>query len=249
MTNEGVGDWVYAIFRADHSGDRTVGLRGVAGEPIRTVLGRDLAAAVGTVSLEDRDWSAAKARAHNDVVSAIGRSGSVIPVRMATIYRDDLRVCQLLLKEQEDIELALRRMSGREEIGVKAYSDPKSVAIQGDSIQLRSAESRSRTANLLRRRRLLASHAEAYRLATEEADRVHAVLLRCSVDGKLKPPPNNRSTGEQLTVLSGAYLVDGGMVNLFKETVSDLEQSTARIRLEVTGPWPPYSFAEDLVAI
>jgi hypothetical protein len=250
MTAEDVGVWVYAILRADRAAERTVGLRGVAGEPIRVVLGRDLAAAVGTVSLEDRNWSAAKARAHNAVVSAIGRSGSVIPVRMATIYRDDWRVCQLLLNEHEDIELALRRVSGREELGVKAFADPKSVAIQGDSIQLRSAESRSRTAGLLRRRRLLASHEEAHRLATAEADRVHAVLMRCAVDGKLKPPPDDSVSGkDEQTVLSGAYLVDGDVVDRFKETVTALERSTARIRLEVTGPWPPYSFAEDLVPI
>ena len=50
-------------------------------------------------------------------------------------------------------------------------------------------------------------------------------------------------------MLNGSYLVDGDVVALFMETVTALERSTARIRLEVTGPWPPYSFAEDLVAI
>lgn len=247
---EATGVWVYAILRADQAADCTAGLRGVAGEPIRVVFGRDLAAAVGTVSVEDRGWSAAKARAHYAVVSAIGRNGTVIPVRMATIYRDDWRVCQLLLNEHEDIELALRRMAGREELTVKAYADPKSVAIRGDSIQLQSAEGRSRTAGLLRRRRPLASHEAAYQLAAEEADRVHAVLLHCAVDGKLKPPPAESvsGTGEQ-AVLSGAYLVDGDVVDLFMEAFTALERSTARIRLEVTGPRPPYSFAEDLLAL
>jgi hypothetical protein len=247
---EDLGVWVYAILRADQAADRAAGLRGVAEEPIRVVFGRDLAAAVGTVGVEDRGWSVAKAQAHNAVVSSIGRSGTVIPVRMATIYRDDWRVCQLLLNEHEDIELALSRVSGREELGVKAYADPKSVALKGDSIQLQSAEGRSRTAGLLRRRRLLASHEAAYRLAAEEADRVHAVLLHCAVDGKLKPPPAQSvsSTGEQ-TVLSGEYLVDGDVVDQFMETFTALERSTARIRLEVSGPRPPYSFAEDLLAI
>lgn len=247
---EGAGVWVYAILSADQAADRTAGLRGVAAEPIRVVFGRDLAAAVGTVSVEDRGWSLAKAQAHNAVVSAIGRSGTVIPVRMATIYRDDWRVCQLLLNEHEDIELALRRVSGREELSVKAYADPKSIAIKGDSIQLQSVESRSRTASLLRRRRPLASHEAAYLLAAEEADRVHAVLLHCAVDGKLKPTSDHSSSGtDEQTVLSGAYLVDGDVVDLFMETLAALERSTARIRLEVSGPRPPYSFAEDLVAI
>jgi hypothetical protein len=43
--------------------------------------------------------------------------------------------------------------------------------------------------------------------------------------------------------------VDSDAVGLFMETSAALEKSTATITLEVTGPWPPYSFAEDLVAI
>jgi hypothetical protein len=55
-------------------------------------------------------------------------------------------------------------------------------------------------------------------------------------------------TGES-AVLGGEYLVDGDVVEQFMETFPALERSTARIRLEVSGPRPPYSFAEDLLAI
>jgi Gas vesicle synthesis protein GvpL/GvpF len=39
------------------------------------------------------------------------------------------------------------------------------------------------------------------------------------------------------------------VVGEFMETVATLDRSTPRIRLEVPGPWPPYSFVEDLIAI
>ena len=261
MTAEDLGVWIYAIARANQLHDRTGELRGVAGEPVRTVLGGELAAAVGTVSLDefrgeglrrnfkDPDWFAATARAHNAVVSAVRGPAPVIPVRMATIYRDDWRVCRFLLKEQEEIEAALRRVSGREELGVKAYADPKNLAIQGDLIHAQDAETSAR-GYLSRRRRQLASRQQGYRLAAAEADRVHAALLRCAVDGKRKAPTDQSAPGSgDWTVFNGTYLVDGDVVELFMEAVARLERSTARIRLEVTGPWPPYSFAEDLVAI
>ena len=229
---------------------------------MRAVGGGELAAVVGTVKLDDfrgaglrRNFAdatafAPKARAHNAVVSAFRRGGPVIPVRLGTIYRDDRRVCQLLLNEHEDMMTALRRVSGREELGVKAYVDPKSLAIQGDLIRSDATDGLTRVPHLWRRRRQLAAQDEGYRLATAEADRVHAVLLRCAVDGKRKQPidedPSNRGPW---TLLNGSYLVDGDVVELFLETVTALERSTARIRLEVTGPWPPYSFAEDLIAI
>jgi hypothetical protein len=260
MTVEDVGVWVYAIARADGAADRTTGLRGVAEEPVRTVFGRDLVAAVGTVSLdefgaprltpnlEDRDWLAAKARAHNAVVSAIG--GAVVPVRMATIYRDDWRVCQLLLKEQDDIEMALRRVSGRQELNVTANFDPKPQAIQDNSICSQSADSLRRVGSLLRRRRQLAAQQRAYRLAAADVDKVHAALMRSAVDAKRTPVGDPRpAESDPWTVFSGTYLVEGHAVDQFMETATALEQSTARIRLEVRGPWPPYSFASDLVAI
>jgi hypothetical protein len=261
MTAEDVGVWVYALARADRTEARTAGLHGVADEPVRAVLGGDLAAAVGTVRLDDFrgaglrrnfddvDLFAARARAHNAVVSEVRRGGPVIPIRPATIYRDDFRVCQLLLNEHEVIDTALRRVSGREELAVKVYTDPKSLALQGDLIHSPAAESLSRTAYMLRRRRQLTAQHEGLRLAAAEADRVHAVLLRCAVDAKRKQPNERPSGHGPWTVSNGSYLVEGDAVELFMETVSALERSTARVRLEVTGPWPPYSFAEDLVAI
>jgi len=262
MADEDLGVWVYAITRAVCAEKHTADLRGVADEPVRAVLGGGLAAVVGTVGLDefrgeglarnfnDADWFAANARAHNAVVSAVRGGGPVLPVRPATIYRDDRRVCQLLLNEHDDIDMALRRMSGRDELGVKAYADPKSLAIQGDLIHSASTAGLSPAAHLLRRRRQLAAQHEGYQLAAAEADRIHAVLLRCAVDGKRKSPVDDNPSGKgPWTVLDGSYLVDGDVVGLFMETITALEKSTARITIEVTGPWPPYSFAEDLIAI
>jgi len=117
---------------------------------------------------------------------------------------------------------------------VKVYADPKSMAVHGD----------------LRRRRQLASQYEGYLMAVAEADRIHTALMRCAVAGKRKPSANGgaEATGPS-TILNGSYLVDGDGVEQFVETITALERSTARIKLEVTGPWPPYSFAEDMIAI
>jgi hypothetical protein len=79
---------------------------------------------------------------------------------------------------------------------------------------------------------------------------VHAVLSRCAVEGKRKSSVQDTPTGKgPWTILNGSYLVDGDAVSVFMETIAALERSTARIKLEVTGPWPPYTFAEDLIAM
>ncbi len=259
MTVEGDGLWLYAILGDDSADDRLAGLRGVADEPVRTVTAEDLAAAVGTVNLhefgqdalrrnlEDLDWVAAKARAHDAVITAIARSGPVIPVRMATVYVDNRRVEQLLKSRHGDFNHALRRVAGREELGVKAYADPKGLAAQDDPVD---GNSRSGTAYLLRRRRELASQEEAFRVASQEADRIHTALMRHAVDGKRKPATDRALSGrDEWTVLNGTYLVDEDVVESIPgDRCRPRLGQRRRITLEITGPWPPYSFAGDLVA-
>jgi hypothetical protein len=253
------GVWVYAVTHGDSAESRVTGLRGVADEAVHVVVADDLAAVVGVVSLaeygqealrrnlEDLDWVAQNARAHDAVISAIARSGAVIPVRMATVYLDDERVRELLQNRRQDFAATLSRLSGRAEVGVKVYADPSRLAMP-DAEQRDHAAS-SGTSYLMRRRRELASREEAYRVAAVEADRIHTTLMRHAVDGKRKPPPDRSLSGRnELTVLNGTYLVDSDAVGYFRETVVALAMSTGRLSMETTGPWPPYSFAGEPVA-
>ncbi|OBI98664.1 GvpL/GvpF family gas vesicle protein [Mycobacterium sp. 1465703.0] len=256
MSTDGVGVWAYAVIQADSADDRVAGLQGVAGEPVRALATASLAAAVGTVrlgefgeealrrNLEDLDWLAAKARAHDGVISAIARSGPVIPVRMATLYLNDSRVEQLLQDRRDDFHAALNLVTGRDELGVKAYADPKKLAGQDPQ----DPGSRSGTAYLLRRRREIASQEQAYRVAAAAAERIHAALLAHAVDGKRKPASDRSLSGRDAwTVLNGTYLVDSSSVADFRAAVAAVAEQSPGIELEITGPWPPYSFAGDVV--
>jgi hypothetical protein len=252
------GLWLYAVIRGQ-PGDRVSGLRGVGGEPVRVVTADELAAVVGAVgldefgrdalrrNLEDLDWVAQKARAHDAVITAVARFGPVIPVRMATVYLDDGRVRTLLKNRREDFETTLCRLSGRDELGVKVFADATALRIQNG--QEDGDGPLTGTAYLMRRKRELASREEAYRAAALEADRIHATLMHYAVDGKRRPPPDRSLSGkDEVTVLNGTYLVDSDAVQLFRETVAALSKSTGRLSLEMTGPWPPYSFAGEPVA-
>src|SRR5690349_13812840 len=118
MSSDDVAVWLYAVIRGE-AVDRIGGLLGVDGETVRRVDGNDLSAIVGTVhleefgeealrrNLENLDWLAVKARAHDAVISAIARSGPVLPVRMATVYLDDERVEELLTTRCQDFIAAL----------------------------------------------------------------------------------------------------------------------------------------------
>ncbi|MEO3760020.1 GvpL/GvpF family gas vesicle protein [Mycobacterium sp. B14F4] len=257
MSADGV--WVYAVLGRSRAAVRVAGLHGVADEPLHVVTAGDLAAVVGAVkleeygqealrrNLEDLDWVASKARAHDAVITAVARFGSAIPVRMATVYLNDARVRELLNDRRPEFLATLSRLSGRAEVGVKVYADPKR-SIRPDS-EPTAAETGTGTAYLLRRRQQLASREEAYQAAAAEAERIHGALMRYAVDGKRKPPPDRSLSGRaEMMVLNGTYLVESDAVALFREAAAALVNSTENLTLETTGPWPPYSFAGESVA-
>lgn len=256
MSSEATGVWLYAIVVRDGADERVRGLRGVADEPVRAVEGGDLAAVVGTVpladfgqdalrrNLEDLDWLAAKAWAHDAVITAVARSGPVIPVRMTTVYLTHDRVGDLLTGRRAEFHAALARVTGRVELGVRACADTKALVPQEDPVTERSG-----TAYLLRRKRALEHRELAHGAAAAAAERIHTLLLRCATDGKRKPVADNRlSERARWTVLNGTYLVDDVRVAEFRALVDELARDTAGIELEITGPWPPYSFAGDVVS-
>ncbi len=259
MPTEGV--WAYAVVSGEGAANRFDRLRGVAGEPVRAVSGSDVTAVVGTVgldefgeealrrNLEDLDWLAATARAHDAVISALAGGGPVVPLRMATVFLDDGRVRQLLEARHDDFVAALDQVTAREELGVKAYADPKVLTGEDESGH-RPGEKLMGAAYLMRRRRALASQDDAFRIAAAHAERIHAGLLEHAVDGKRRPASDRRLSGRDgWTVLNGTYLVEKDRVDAFRAAVATIDRNTPGIELEITGPWPPYSFAGDVVGL
>jgi hypothetical protein len=261
MSTDGVAVWLYAVIRGEIVVDHIAGLTGVDGERVRHLDGGDLSAIVGTVhldefgeaalrrNLENLDWLSVTARAHDAVISAIARSGPVLPVRMATVYLDDERVKQLLETRRQDFLAALDRVTGRDELGVKAHADLAALMAGSSSVQQPAGERPSGTAYLMKRRQELTSQDRAHSAAAAEAERLHAALLQHAVDGKQKPPGDSALTGKRAwTVLNGTYLVDRDRVEAFRAAVVALQKTTAGVELEITGPWPPYSFTGDVVS-
>jgi Gas vesicle synthesis protein GvpL/GvpF len=85
----------------------------------------------------------------------------------------------------------------------------------------------------------------ADRLAVTVAEEVHARLQDWASDAVLSPPQNRDLSGhEGEMLLNGAYLVETPKVGRLRELVGELQERhrALGIRLELTGPWPPYNF-------
>jgi hypothetical protein len=99
-------------------------------------------------------------------------------------------------------------------------------------------------AYLRRRREQISGQEEARRATLEAARAVHAELSRLAAQTRLHPPqaPQLSGNSDQM-ILNAAYLLDGERRGELAALVTALAEQHPSLRLELTGPWPPYSFA------
>ncbi|KAB2371737.1 GvpL/GvpF family gas vesicle protein [Actinomadura montaniterrae] len=238
------------------------GVAGVGGAPVRTVPSGTLTALVSTVpleeygeaalreNLEDLAWLEATARAHHDVVDLAAHAAPTAPVRIATLYRDDARVAQVLAEQGEAFARALDRVAGRAEWGIKAYAhrealepaeppEPESAPAPG------AGSAGAGTAYLRRRQDERRRRADAGRKVGEQAAAIHDRLAELAVAARHHPPQDPKLSGRAgVQILNAAYLLEEGDAAAFAEAARAAGERCPGIEVEVTGPWPPYSFID-----
>ncbi|WP_433338649.1 GvpL/GvpF family gas vesicle protein [Spirillospora sp. CA-294931] len=261
MTDQAV--YMYAVAR-DLDPGVLAGVTGVAGEPVRAVADGRLSALVGTVptgeygedalraNLEDLAWLEATARAHHDVVDRAAHVAATAPVRIATLYRDDARVAALLAERHEQFDRVLAGVTGRSEWGVKAYSHPDPqpktpVAEEPPPDTGTGAGAGVGTAYLRRRQAAQRARHDAHRRDAAQAQAVHAELCEHALASRTHPPQDPRLSGRDGTpILNVAYLLDDDHADAFAAAVGDIDARLPGVTVELTGPWPPYSFIEGI---
>ncbi|WP_165839656.1 GvpL/GvpF family gas vesicle protein [Rhodococcus sp. Eu-32] len=230
MTN--TGTWVYAVV-----GDGPIDADlppGVAGERVRVIEAAGLTAVVGSVpfdtfgdealhrNLEKADWLDDVARVHDGVVGAVAHTADTVPMRLATVYSDDDDVRATLSARRTAFDTALRRIAGRAEWGVRGVADTSLPRDNDDEPS---------------------SRADIELSVAADANEVYAALLEAAVAGRRREPAAPELAGSRPWMpLVSTYLVERRRTGDFAAAVSFLNRTYARLELELTGPWPPYSF-------
>jgi Gas vesicle synthesis protein GvpL/GvpF len=162
-------------------------------------------------------------------------------MRLATVYHDDRGVLAMLTGHEEEFRACFERIAGRLELGVKAFAVRTE---RPESAPASSGEPPSGAAYLARRRSQISDAEDVRRAAAAQADSVHVGLARLAVLADLHPPQDPQLSGDRATmVLNGTYLVEAEEAGRFAAAVQEAEREHPALRLELTGPWPPYSFA------
>jgi gas vesicle protein GvpL/GvpF len=220
---------------------------------------------------EDLSWLNTVARTHNAVVERVAQHAVTLPFRLATIYFDRRAVASVLTERAEELSAALDRVEGRVELGVKVYTaaqapppvrSPPSPSPPSPSPPDRTPPDRTPEAatekagaagesdtrpgmSYLRRKKSERDAKDAgWRRATARGLEIDRELTAVSAARRQHRPQSaelSEAAGEN--VLNVAYLVADDTVPWFVEHVRELQDATPECRIEVTGPWVPYSFA------
>jgi gas vesicle protein GvpL/GvpF len=256
--------YVYGVIRAADS-DPVFQVTGVDPSHEIAVVGEGPVAAVSSCvplaefeetrlrqHLGDMEWVETTARAHEQVLQAIRRQATVIPMRMCTVYRGEDGLREMLRREARALEEALAHLERRTEWGVKALlRNPPRVPARETATQSvdptagQSAASGSGTAYLQRRLQERDREQRAAHTLEEACGEIHARLGAVAADSVLLPaqaPGVSGRPGEM--ALNAAYLVDDDADKAFTRELEELQTRFAPlgVELELTGPWPSYNF-------
>ncbi|MGY1640185.1 GvpL/GvpF family gas vesicle protein [Geodermatophilus sp. SYSU D00703] len=239
--------YAYALARADLP---PVDLVPVTGGRVDRVTAGDLALLVSPVRAEqlrvdEDDLSeegrlAVLARGHDAVIRAAAAAGPVLPLRFGTVVQDEDGARRLLDAHGAAARRLLARIADAREWGVRLLRtlepEPALTRSRGDD----ERASATGTEYLARRREALAQRDEAERAAAQAAERLDEVLVPHVREAMRR----GGSTGSSL-LLDAAYLVTPDREEAFRAAVAGLaeELRPEGLDVEVTGPWPPYSFA------
>ncbi|MEU6173115.1 GvpL/GvpF family gas vesicle protein [Streptantibioticus parmotrematis] len=244
--------YVYAVGR-DERALRDAAAERPGGVALRVVTAHGLAALVADVPAEqfderglraqlgDLDRLEAVARRHHDVVASAWEHATVLPMRLATVYFDDERAAGMLQEREEEFTSMLDWLTGQVEWGVKLYVDVRAARDTQPSPRPGTSSGR---AYLQARRAARRGAAEAHGAAEDAARRISQEAASwASASAAHRPQQGDLATGPGENIVNWAFLVPAEHGERFRRAVQDAAGVVPGVRLEITGPWAPYSFA------
>jgi Gas vesicle synthesis protein GvpL/GvpF len=160
---------------------------------------------------------------HERVVEAIMAAGAVLPVRFGTELAREEELAAVLDDRRDELLRSLDGIRGRVEVGVRVTPEHRPLG-------RRAIESSGRDYLLARVR----EHSHRQQAIRE----MHDQLVMLSEAARVLParPP---------AILAASYLVESDRVTDFRLHAHQLARRLVGMRVTVTGPWPPYSFATE----
>jgi hypothetical protein len=251
--------YVYAIGRAGHPyPSRVEAIDG--GDNVRAVDCGDLAAFATPVDpaefsqpvidarSKDVEWLGAIGYRHQNVMTALMRGGTVIPLRAFTLFAGEESLRRHVEGERAKLVKILERLDGKQEWTLRVEFNPEqwSEALVRRVESLRTLSDEMKQASTGKAFLLGKKLDEEKKRASREAEEQvvgeieRAVLDQLACDTVAESRQQRSGAFPQINVL-----INRDEEARLEELRRDLEARFAEdgVSVALTGPWPPYSFA------
>jgi hypothetical protein len=251
------GRYIYCIV---NSGEETdFGRMGIENSFVYSLTVKDIGAVVHRQNAElykteDKEKAADWFLTHQYVVDlATKEFGTVIPLAFNTIFMgNDETVKEWLNRYYSQLKTLLERLRGKEEYEVQIFLDNKFLMkiLEEDEEVRRLREeieknNFSGTAYLLKKRqekRLALINYYAEKLYNRVKELADETLLKNVNNEVLK------KWQDKLVILNLSLLVHKDKIQNLRNALTDVNK-TEGFAVKLSGPWPPYSFVEEIVKL
>jgi len=237
--------YLYGITQAGDSAGAAVSQPGIDGSaPVKAIACDSFLCWISQVSrrgfadplqerMEDIDWLAAAGLRHQRVVGELARQAATLPARFGTIFLSVESLQKDIKVRRAELNRSFRLIAATDEWGVKIFRAPRPAVPRVATVS---------GADYLRRK------AEEFSARKEGGSRELPARIK-SFAAELKKmaravaPGGEVSRGQADLEWQAAVLLPRKAKPRFDRAVRRFAQaSNQAYRIEVTGPWPPYSF-------
>ena len=231
---------LYCIFRSLPQPEAEV-LIGVDRQPVWVIHHRRLGAGVSELRELDPHPNVANVLAYEGVVESFFSRRTVIPMRYGCAVRDRMELAAVLDKHRKACDALLRRLEGLAEMSIQVQARGSQTGSEIGSAPVPNA--RLHDSNRSGASYLLAKQLD-YRSADREVERQNELVETvCRPLAGLFADRKVELSSRGTPLLSLHFLVPRASVEVFRETSRHcLPYEPAR--LFISGPWPPYNFAD-----
>jgi len=242
----GKGLYLYGVSRAPGNKSKPAksSSPGIDGKnPVRAVLCGDFLCWVSDVdhasfaqelerNLENLKWLALHSVRHQQAVADIAAQTTIVPARFGTIFSGEAALQKNVTQRKSALGKVFDRITGADEWGVKVFSERKAPA--------KVTEARSGKDYLQQRAAQIKQRPDRN---DPELQEFSAALEKIASDAAA----TGKVSGTQPSLLwQATFLVPRGRRKQWDKVLAEfVERWDGLRRIEVNGPWPPYSFVSD----
>lgn len=182
-------------------------------------------------NMENLEWLAEVSVRHQQVVAAIARTRDILPARFGTVFRSTGSLVADIEKNKKLLARDLKRISGCEEWGLKVF---------GLRAQAQAA-ARAKSGRDYLQAKAAVLRTEASHAADAEVQRLLRALEGVAVE--TAPGTGAVSRGQRGLRWQGSLLVKRSQQAKLQQLMARFSKDWEGKRsIELSGPWPPYSF-------